>query len=179
MEYPRVENALNLEFSGCWYVMHEVHALRADTKSAVDSLVASGELQIKLKHKMQQDPRLSARMARQQEEYLQQIRVQARVGSLGAALATLDSHLHLVEVVVVAQEKEDEKERSVLSKSWWSNSAAALWLSIPHAISGADGDGASCAAMCRLGQAAKHHRPVMRLVQSLSNKLRPPDNGRR
>ena len=162
-EYPGAKNSLDLELSGCWHalrtVTQELDSLQVDLKSAVDSLVA---LQMP-KYKIH-DSRLATTQMLQREEYLQRLgySIQTRADSLAMVLVALEDHLRSIEGIVIAAEDESGE------RNYWSATFTDfIMMHIAWSNTAVD----ACKDLCRLRHAAKHHRPVMRLVRNLSMKL--------
>lgn len=103
---PDARNALALEFQGSDAALRaatwEFDSLRADLRSAVDSLLASPlALESGSPTSIARDTRLAAQL-RQRAEYLDRLRAQLRnkAESLGGRFATLDDHLEAVDSIV-------------------------------------------------------------------------------
>lgn len=103
---PDARNALALEFQGSDAALRaatwEFDSLRADLRSAVDSLLASPlALESGGPTSIARDTRLAAQL-RRRAEYLDRLRAQLRnkAESLGGRFATLDDHLEAVDSIV-------------------------------------------------------------------------------
>lgn len=103
---PDARNALSLEFQGSDAALRaaawEFDSLRADLRSAVDSLLASPlALESGGPTSIARDTRLAAQL-RRRAEYLDRLRAQLRnkAESLGGRFATLDDHLEAVDSIV-------------------------------------------------------------------------------
>ncbi|PWY90005.1 hypothetical protein BO70DRAFT_132537 [Aspergillus heteromorphus CBS 117.55] len=103
--YPGSKHELDLEFTGCLQATRtaarKFDSLQADIRSAVDSLIATGDART-LVH----DARLSTQMARR-EQYLEQLtsRMHSKADSLSNDLATLDDHLESIGGIVDRESK--------------------------------------------------------------------------
>ncbi|KAJ5167437.1 uncharacterized protein N7482_006218 [Penicillium canariense] len=103
---PDARNALALEFQGSNAALRaaawEFDSLRADLRSAVDSLLASPlALEPDSAASIARDTRLAAQL-RRRAEYLDRLRAQIgnKAESLGERFATLDDHLEAVDGIV-------------------------------------------------------------------------------
>ncbi|KAL4880949.1 hypothetical protein BJY04DRAFT_190444 [Aspergillus karnatakaensis] len=108
--HPGTKHELDLEFESCWRAIRiaawKFDSLKVDLQSAVESLIAAGE--VKPKHastasrsSVAHDARLSTQILRR-EQYVDQLmaRMRSRADSLVADLATLDDHLESIESIV-------------------------------------------------------------------------------
>lgn len=109
--FPDVHNALDLEFQGSDQALRaaawEFDSLRADLRSAVESLLSSPPNQEPTGPvSMARDTRLAAQL-RRRAEYLDRLRAQIRskADSLGARFSTLDDHLEAVDGIVAREER--------------------------------------------------------------------------
>ncbi|KAJ5682904.1 hypothetical protein N7462_006069 [Penicillium macrosclerotiorum] len=109
---PDAHNALDLEFQGSDAALRaavwEFDSLRADLRSAIDSLLASPASVITASPSstsIARDTRLAAQL-RRRAEYLDRLRAQIRskAESLGARFATLDDHLEAVDGITKREE---------------------------------------------------------------------------
>jgi hypothetical protein len=103
---PDARNALALEFQGSDAALRaavwEFDSLRADLRSAIDSLLASPlALESGGATSIARDTRLAAQL-RRRAEYLDRLRAQLRnkAESLGGRFATLDDHLEAIDGIV-------------------------------------------------------------------------------
>lgn len=109
---PDARNALDLEFQGSDAALRaatwEFDSLRADLRSAVDSLLASPPSQESSAPSIARDTRLAAQL-RRRAEYLDRLRAQLRskADSLSARFTTLDDHLEAVEGIISREERRD------------------------------------------------------------------------
>jgi hypothetical protein len=106
---PDARNALALEFQGSDAALRaaawEFDSLRADLRSAVDSLLASPlALESGGSASIARDTRLAAQL-RRRAEYLDRLRAQLRnkAESLGGRFATLDDHLEAIDGIVTRE----------------------------------------------------------------------------
>ncbi|KAJ5764879.1 hypothetical protein N7520_004438 [Penicillium odoratum] len=109
--FPDVRNALDLEFQGSDQALRaaawEFDSLRADLRSAVESLLSSPPTQEPTGSvSIARDTRLAAQM-RRRAEYLDRLRAQIRTkaDSLGTRFSTLDDHLEAVDGIVAREER--------------------------------------------------------------------------
>ncbi|EPS25469.1 hypothetical protein PDE_00402 [Penicillium oxalicum 114-2] len=103
---PEARNALDLEFQGSEAALRaaawEFDSLRADLRSATDSLLASPvTMESGDATSIARDTRFAAQL-RRRGEYLDRLRTQLRnkAESLGGRFATLDDHLEAIESIV-------------------------------------------------------------------------------
>ncbi|KAJ5382160.1 hypothetical protein N7517_000071 [Penicillium concentricum] len=107
--FPDVRNALDLEFTGSNQAVQtavwEFDSLRADLRSAIDSLLASRPA-TEITGTAALDSRLAIQM-RRREEYLNRLRSQIRskADSLNTRFTTLDDHLEAVDGIVAREER--------------------------------------------------------------------------
>ncbi|OQE17589.1 hypothetical protein PENSTE_c020G04318 [Penicillium steckii] len=103
--FPDVRHALGLEFQGSGSALRtaiwEFDSLRADLRSAIDSLLASPPAKEPAGASVARDTRLAAQL-RRRAEYLDRLRAQIRgkTDSLGTRFSTLDDHLEAVDGIV-------------------------------------------------------------------------------
>ena len=110
--FPDARNALDLEFQGSdqaiFAATWEFDSLRADLRSAVESLLASPPPQEATgsSPSIARDTRLAAQL-RRRAEYLERLRAQIRskADSLGARFSTLDDHLEALDGIVTREER--------------------------------------------------------------------------
>ncbi|KAJ5826531.1 hypothetical protein N7447_003294 [Penicillium robsamsonii] len=107
--FPDARNALDLEFTGSNQAVQtavwEFDSLRADLRSAIDSLLASRPA-TEITGTAALDTRLAIQM-RRREEYLDRLRSQIRskADSLGTRFTTLDDHLEAVDGIIAREER--------------------------------------------------------------------------
>ncbi|OQE20110.1 hypothetical protein PENFLA_c017G09392 [Penicillium flavigenum] len=107
--FPDARNALDLEFTGSNQAIQtavwEFDSLRADLRSAIESLLASRPA-TEISGTAALDTRLATQM-RRREEYLDRLRAQIRskADSLNTRFATLDDHLEAVDGIVAREER--------------------------------------------------------------------------
>lgn len=107
--FPDARNALDLEFTGSNQAVQtavwEFDSLRADLRSAIDSLLASRPA-TEISGTAALDTRLAIQM-RRREEYLDRLRSQIRskADSLNTRFTTLDDHLEAVDGIVAREER--------------------------------------------------------------------------
>ncbi|KAK4868420.1 hypothetical protein LT330_007142 [Penicillium expansum] len=107
--FPDARNALDLEFTGSNQAVQtavwEFDSLRADLRSAIDSLLASRPA-TEIGGTAALDSRLAIQM-RRREEYLGRLRSQIRskADSLNTRFTTLDDHLEAVDGIVAREER--------------------------------------------------------------------------
>ncbi|CAI7631281.1 unnamed protein product [Penicillium glandicola] len=125
--FPDARNALDLEFTGSNQAMQtavwEFDSLRADLRSAIDSLLASRPA-TEISGTAALDTRLAIQM-RRREEYLDRLRAQIRSksDSLNTRFTTLDDHLEAVDGIVAREER-----RSPTFHKYRSSSDSSNWL---------------------------------------------------
>ncbi|PWY95365.1 hypothetical protein BO94DRAFT_225951 [Aspergillus sclerotioniger CBS 115572] len=180
--YPGTKHELYLEFTGCLQATRtaasKFDTLRVDLRSAVDSLIASGDAQA-----ISQDARLSTQMARR-EQYLDQLisRMQSKADSLSNDLATLDDHLESIGSIVARESKQSTTAPGAPPNPGGKSDQpprmrtfvdSLLGVNRPHPIkaeeSAIPSHGNSLVEMFR--EAATNHRPVIHVVRNLSNQL--------
>ncbi|GLA25641.1 hypothetical protein ACMYSQ_002096 [Aspergillus niger] len=193
--YPGSKHELDLEFTGCLQATRiaagKFDSLRADIRSAVDSLIASGDnIQT-----LTQDARHATQMARR-EQYLDQLttRMQSKVDSLSNDLATLDDHLESIGTIVARESKQSKPSSSIHAPGpnnpgpepvpqsdqpprlrTFVNSL--LGVNLPAMLrpitaepeSAVSSPDPSLADLFR--EASTNHRPVIQVVRNLSNQL--------
>ncbi|KAJ5131517.1 uncharacterized protein N7515_007556 [Penicillium bovifimosum] len=107
--FPDVRNALDLEFTGSNQAVQaavwEFDSLRADLRSAIDSLLSSPPTP-EIGGTIALDTRL-ANQQRRRSEYLDRLRAQIRskADSLNTRFTTLDDHLEAVDGIVSREER--------------------------------------------------------------------------
>ncbi|OOF95281.1 hypothetical protein ASPCADRAFT_169772 [Aspergillus carbonarius ITEM 5010] len=181
--YPGTKHELYLEFTGCLQATRNAarkfDTLRADLRSAMDSLIASGGAQAI----PQDDARLSTQMARR-EQYLEQLtsRMQSKADSLSNDLAILDDHLDSIGSIVARESKQSttapgappnpggQSDQPPRLRTFFDS---LLGVNRPHPISAEESAISShensLVEMFR--EAATNHRPVIHVVRNLSNQL--------
>ncbi|KAL5338533.1 hypothetical protein BJX70DRAFT_366797 [Aspergillus crustosus] len=198
LRHPGTKHELNLEFESCWRAIRiaawKFDSLRADLQSAVDSLVAAGE--VKLNHapadarSVAQDARLSTQMLRR-EQYLEQLmaRMRSKADSLAADLATLDDHLESIENIVGRETNYSHSPLASISKDsprrlkHFVDAIIPTSVSLPSFLRARDGEKLSddpdlasaippkLALLDILHEAMTHHPPVAGLARNLSKQL--------
>jgi hypothetical protein len=187
--FPGAKHALDLEFQGSDQAMRtaawEFDSLRADLRSAVDSLLASPPAS-ESGGSIARDTRLATQL-RRKEQYLDRLRTQilTKADSLAGRLATLDDHLEAVEGIVTR-----EQRNAVIHPATDGSDALLGPLnSILDTLHGSpvgafflrgsmspslDSTSSPSPTTIRhlLRQALVHHRPVADSVQRLSRQLR-------
>ncbi|KAG0153853.1 hypothetical protein PDIDSM_1232 [Penicillium digitatum] len=124
--FPDAHNALDLEFTGSNEALQtavwEFNSLRADLRSAIDSLLASRPAS-EIFGTVALDTRLAIQM-RRREEYLDRLRSQicSKADSLNARFITLDDHLEAVDGIVAREERRSPTFHKYRSPSQDSNS---------------------------------------------------------
>ncbi|KGO74974.1 hypothetical protein PITC_032120 [Penicillium italicum] len=124
--FPDARNALDLEFTGSNQAVQtavwEFDSLRADLRSAIDSLLASRPA-TEISGTAALDTRLAIQM-RRREEYLDRLRSQIRskADSLNTRFTTLDDHLEAVDGIVAREERRSPAFPKYRSPSEDSNS---------------------------------------------------------
>ncbi|GLB08741.1 hypothetical protein AtubIFM57258_004649 [Aspergillus tubingensis] len=193
--YPGSKHELDLEFTGCLQATRiaagKFDSLRADIRSAVDSLIASGDnIQT-----LSQDARHATQMARR-EQYLDQLttRMQSKVDSLSNDLATLDDHLESIGSIVARESKQSKPSsfapapgpnnpgpepgpksdqpprlRAFVDSLLGVNLPAILRPITTESESAISSPDPSLADIFR--EASTNHRPVIKVVRNLSNQL--------
>ncbi|KAL4912826.1 hypothetical protein BDW62DRAFT_193761 [Aspergillus aurantiobrunneus] len=113
--HPGTKHELDLEFESCWRAIRiaswKFDSLNVDLQSAVDSLVAAGDVKpipastVSISS-VAHDARLSTQMLRR-DQYIEQLmtRMRSKADSLAADLATLDDHLESIENIVHRETK--------------------------------------------------------------------------
>ncbi|KAL4994546.1 hypothetical protein BDV10DRAFT_149988 [Aspergillus recurvatus] len=197
---PGTKHELNLEFESCWRVIRiaawKFDSLKVDLQSAVDSLVAAGDVKPNLAPTESQpsfahDARLSTQILRR-ETYVNQLmaRMRSKADSLASDLATLDDHLESIENIVNREAKRSHS--SSQSKDSSSQFMALVDAILPPGVAlpsflSARGDGkpddsdvdhaSSPAPSPKLtlseifDEATRHHRSVAGLARNLSKQL--------
>lgn len=108
--FPDARHALALEFKGSDQALRtatwEFDSLRADLRSAIDSILASPPAQEPTGSSIARDTRLAAQI-RRRAEYLDRLRAQIRgkTDSLSTRFNTLDDHLEAVDGIVSREER--------------------------------------------------------------------------
>lgn len=194
--HPGTKHELDLEFESCWRAIRiagwKFDTLKADLQSAVDSLVAAGNVKpnptsTASRSSIAQDARLSTQMLRR-EQYIEQLtaRMRSKADSLAADLATLDDHLESIESIV---DRESETAPTYSPKDSASRLIAFVEAIVPPSLSlpsflraaqqgtpADDSDNISSPyPKLTLSQtfrkAATHHRPVASIARKLSQKI--------
>ena len=196
--FPAVRNTLDLEFQGSEQAIRaatwEFDSLRADLRSAVDSLVASPPAQ-ETGGSVSRDTRLTTQL-RRRAEYLDRLRAQIRLkaDSLSSRFNTLNDHLDAVDSIVAREERRSPMLsstsndgghgllgglqgalQSLSSYTLFGREAFARSQSAPDSSPSGPNDvdnhaqDATSLALLRL--AMTHHRPVADSVLRLSRQL--------
>ncbi|OQD78700.1 hypothetical protein PENDEC_c001G05280 [Penicillium decumbens] len=186
---PDVRNALDLEFQGSDQALRaaawEFDSLRADLRSAIDSLLASPLMQESGAPSIARDTRLAAQFHRR-AQYLDRLRAQLRskADSLGTRFITLDDHLEAVDGIVTREERRAALAGHVNNEQRGLHSVLQSLSS--YVFSGdlfrAQSDSTDSQTenpsvaprpiLALLRLAATHHRPVADSVLRLSQQLR-------
>ncbi|KAL4788580.1 hypothetical protein BJX76DRAFT_940 [Aspergillus varians] len=201
--HPGTKHELDLEFESCWRAIRiagwKFESLKVDLQSAVDSLVAAGDVKpnpasTDARSSIAQDARLSTQMMRR-EQYIEQVmaRMRSKADSLAADLATLDDHLESIESIVDRETKHLHSRSSPTYQPKDPSPRLSAFVdaiippSVPlpsflrapreggQADDDTDNASASLAPKLTLSQifheAATHHRPVASLARNLSKQL--------
>jgi hypothetical protein len=191
---PDVRNALDLEFQGSDQALTaaawEFASLRADLRSAMDSLIASPLSQESGAPSIARDTRLAAQFHRR-AQYLDRMRAQLRLkaDSLSTRFSTLDDHLEAVDGIVTREERRAALAGRVnneggLSSLLQSLSSYAFRRDLFRAQSDSTNvhtetpNDAPRPTLALLRLAATHHRPVADSVLRLSQQLRDAQRAR-
>lgn len=193
--FPDARNALALEFQGSDKALRtavwEFDSLRADLRSAIDSLLASPLTKESTGASITRDTRLAAQL-RRRAEYLDRLRAQIRskTDALGTRFSTLDDHLEAVDGIVSRETRRASLASLTGTGSGSGNDRRDALQSVLDSLSRytfgtkllgghaepADETGtemprpATTLAMLRL--AATHHLPVAESVEKISRQLR-------
>ncbi|BCS26149.1 uncharacterized protein APUU_50860S [Aspergillus puulaauensis] len=189
--HPGTKHELDLEFESCWRAIRiagwKFDTLKADLQSAVDSLVAAGNVKPNSRSSIAQDARLSTQMLRR-EQYIEQLmaRMRSKADSLAADLVTLDDHLESIENIV---DRESETAPTYSPKDSASRLIAFVEAIVPPSLSlpsflrpaqqdtpADDSDDASplypkLTISQTFHEATTHHRPVANIARNLSQKI--------
>ncbi|KAJ5311960.1 hypothetical protein PENANT_c022G01249 [Penicillium antarcticum] len=201
--FPDAKNALDLEFQGSTSAMQaavwEFDSLRADLRSAIDSLLATRPTE-PTAGTVASDTRLAIQ-TRRREEYLDRLRSQIRskADSLNTRFTTLDDHLEAVDGIVTREERRNpsrvinqepspgDRLHSVLdsldlgtigsyffrARSSGAVSSSSAPAQVPADESTTESTSPRPAAtLALLRVAATHHRPVAGSVLRLARQLR-------
>ncbi|KAJ5704189.1 hypothetical protein N7493_011327 [Penicillium malachiteum] len=203
--FPDARNALDLEFQGSDQALRaaawEFDSIRADLRSAIDSLLSSTPTQEQAgPASIARDTRLAAQI-RLRAEYLDRLRSQIRskADSLGARFSTLDDHLEAVDGIVAREKRRNSLMGSMSGLGGGAgagtgvgasmqavlhslSSYASFWSGSTDDSSVNNGDADAEAevyenpqpvtTLASLRLAATHHRPVADSVARLSRQLR-------
>lgn len=199
--FPEARNALNLEFQGSDQALSaaiwEFESLRADLRSAVESLLSSPPTHDPSESlpSVARDTRIAAQL-RRRAEYLDRLRAQIRskADSLSTRFSTLDDHLEAVDGIVAREERRGSILASTPGGGVQAGAAglnamlnsissyAGLWSrSAPDSSDTSSRSDASgqrpgnprpVTTLALLRLAATHHRPIADSVASLSKQLR-------
>lgn len=194
--FPEAKNALTLEFKGSDQAIRaaawEFDSLRADLRSAVDSLLSSPPA-LQAGSSVARDTRLATQL-RRREQYLDRLRSQIRrkAEALGSRLTTLDDHLEAVAGIVTREQHRmrlsDSATESGTLFAFTSGDNRNVFFSLldslqhftsfffrPHSLESSmhhAPDSKPAAMGDLLRRAAGHHRPVTDSVRHLSRQLR-------
>lgn len=191
---PDVRNALDLEFQGSDQALRaatwEFDSLRADLRSAIDSLLSSPLAQESGAPSIARDTRLAAQFHRR-AQYLDRLRAQLRskADSLDTRFTTLDDHLEAVDGIVRREERRAalaghvNNERGIQSVLQSLSSYAFSGDLFRARSDSTDGQtenpsDAPRPTLALLRLAATHHRPVADSVLRLSQQLRDAQRAR-
>ncbi|KAJ6121089.1 hypothetical protein N7523_005369 [Penicillium sp. IBT 18751x] len=184
--HPDVRNALNLEFTGSDAALRaatwEFDSLRADLRSAIDSLLSSPPQEAG-PPSIARDTRLAAQFHRR-AQYLDRLRSQlkTKADSLVMRFSTLDDHLEAVDGIVARERRaalaggkrhgnENGNENGGIQYMLNSLSSYAFGArSSSGQTENAEGD-APQPTLALLRLAATHHRPVADEVSRLAKQL--------
>lgn len=182
--HPDVRNALNLEFTGSDAALRaatwEFDSLRADLRSAIDSLLSSPPPEVG-PPSIARDTRLAAQFQRR-AQYLDRLRNQlkTKADSLVTRFSTLDDHLEAVDGIVARERRaaliggngnENGIENGGIKYMLNSLSDYAFRArSSSGPVEKTDGD-APRPTLALLRLAATHHRPVADEVSRLAQQL--------
>jgi hypothetical protein len=204
--FPSARNALALEFQGGDSALRtavwEFDSLRADLRSAIDSLLASPPTKESTGTSIAHDTRLAAQL-RRRAEYLDRLRTQihGKADALATRFGTLDDHLTAVDGIISREKRrasldtlmgtggesnERDGFRSVLNSL--SRYAFGTKLFVGSGSTGSKASAAAAAGeaeeeegedmpgpattLAMLRLAATHHVPVADAVEKLSRQLR-------
>ncbi|KAL3481951.1 hypothetical protein BJX99DRAFT_217861 [Aspergillus californicus] len=199
--HPGTKHELGLEFGSCWrairFAAWKFDSLKVDLQSAVDSLVAAGDVRPKAgavdsrsSSPVAQDARLSTQMLHR-EQYLDQLtsRMRSKADSLAADLATLDDHLESIEGIVQRETSNYSPSQAKGSSSRGPSKRLSAFLgaivpsgiNIPSFLQPLDRelkeeDDSNPNSRDRtlseiFSEATAHHRPVAELARTLSKQL--------
>ncbi|KAL4934514.1 uncharacterized protein BDV17DRAFT_249440 [Aspergillus undulatus] len=199
--HPGTKHELDLEFESCWRAIRiaawKFDSLKVDLQSAVDSLVAAGDVKpistpSDARSSVAHDARISTQMLRR-ENYIAQLmaRMRSKADSLAADLATLDDHLESIEGIVDREIKHSGSSATYQSSRDSSSRLVAFVdalippsVSLPsflrphgHGHGQADKNDTSNSSSPELTlsqifhAATTHHRPVAGLARNLSRNL--------
>ncbi|KAJ6078339.1 hypothetical protein N7467_008092 [Penicillium canescens] len=202
--FPDAKNALDLEFQGSNQAVQaavwEFDSLRADLRSAIDSLLATRPAEPATGNSVASDTR-QAIQTRRREEYLDRLRSQIRskADSLNTRFTTLDDHLEAVDGIVTREERRNptrpnqhsnidtgDRLHSMLdsldlgtigsyffrARSSGAASSSSAQAQVPADESTSMPTPRPAATLALLRVAATHHRPVADSVLRLARQLR-------
>ncbi|RDW90209.1 uncharacterized protein DSM5745_01984 [Aspergillus mulundensis] len=191
---PGTKHELNLEFESCWRAIRlaawKFDSLKVDLQSAVDSLVAAGDLKpssapTESRSSFANDARLSTQMLRR-ENYVNQLmaRMRSKADSLAADLATLDDHLESIESIVNRETKHPGTKDSSSRLVAFVDAIVPPSVTLPSFLctrgseepdDSNSEDTSAPSLKLTLSQifqeATSHHRPVAGLARNLSKQL--------
>ncbi|KAJ0425814.1 hypothetical protein BJY00DRAFT_273789 [Aspergillus carlsbadensis] len=191
--HPGTKNELDLEFESCWRAIRiagwKFDSLKVDLQSAVDSLVAAGDVKpiTDSRSSVAQGARLSTQMIRR-EQYIEQLtsRMRSKADSLAADLATLDDHLESIESIVDRETTQFHKPPAYQPKDSSRRLLAFVDAIVPPSVNlpsfmrsssrdSVETEDTSDSPKLTLSQifheATAHHRPVADAARNLSKQL--------
>lgn len=193
---PGTKHELSLEFESCWRVIRvaawKFDSLKVDLQSAVDSLVAAGDVKsAESRPSVAHDARLSTQMLRR-ENYINQLmaRMRSKADSLAVDLFTLDDHLESIASIVVREAKRSGSSFTNQLRDSTSRLEAFVDALVPPSVSlpsflrardsqAGDSDDISKPTLLQLfHEASTRHRPVAGLARSLSKHLQQTPRGK-
>ncbi|KAL3467524.1 hypothetical protein BJX64DRAFT_247927, partial [Aspergillus heterothallicus] len=191
--HPGTKHELDLEFESCWRAIRtagwKFDSLKVDLQSAVDSLVAAGDVKpTGQRSSIAEDARLSTQMIRR-EQYIEQLtaRMRSKADSLAADLATLDDHLESIESIFDRETTQPHIPLASQPKGSSNRLLAFVDAIVPPNIALAsfvrpsnresveeksDPSDSSTLTLSQIfHEAAAHHRPVADAARNLSKQL--------
>ncbi|KAL2798805.1 hypothetical protein BJX66DRAFT_24464 [Aspergillus keveii] len=191
--HPGTKHELDLEFESCWRAIRiagwKFDSLKVDLQSAVDSLVAAGDVKPTRdsRSSIAQGARLSTQMIRR-EQYIEQLtsRMRSKADSLAADLATLDDHLESIEGIVDRETTQPHNPPAYQPKGSSRRLLAFVNAIVPPSVNlpsfvrpssrdSVETEDTSDSSELTLSQifheATAHHRPVADAARNLSKQL--------